>query len=545
MSLYEKLKRLYPQHDIDLLIKKIEDLTTREFIHEDFSLSEKDVALITYGDQLTRRHEAPLQTLHDFLNKYLAEIISVIHILPFYPYSSDDGFSVIDFNEVNPELGSWGDIERMAKDSSLMFDAVINHISAESSWVQGYLNCSQDYDQFFVEYGDQDWSQVVRPRTSPLFHTYPSTQGEKRLWTTFSRDQVDLNYQNPDVLLAILSILIDYIDRGARLLRLDAIGFLWKRPGTPCIHLEETHLVIQLIREVLMKVNPHVKLITETNVPHAENISYYGDGSNEAHMVYNFTLPPLLAYTLLSGNTSKFTHWMAQLPQPTSSAYFFNFLASHDGIGVRPVEGILDQQELQSVIQAVEANGGKVSYRSLANGEKLPYELNTTYLSLLQGEEQDQELGIKRMVLAHALLLVMPGLPAIYFHSLVGSENDIQGMESSGVFRRINREKLAYDTLAAELDEERSTRHRIFSVLKELIRVRKGIKDLHPAASFEVLEINDQVIAFKRGYNFQAYFNCTSKSLTLNLNDYKDAITNTTLQGKITLPAYGYLWLID
>ncbi|HLU09627.1 MAG TPA: alpha-amylase family glycosyl hydrolase, partial [Oceanobacillus sp.] len=310
--------------------------------------SERDVFLITYGDTLQRESEPPLRTLHHFLNQWVKGAISTIHILPFYPYSSDDGFSVIDYYAVNPDLGTWEDVAALGQDFRLMFDAVINHMSARSEWFQRFLADEPDYRELFaVASPDQDLSLVTRPRTSPLLTPFQKANGETiHVWTTFSDDQVDLNYQNPDTLLRILDVLLFYVRQGAQVIRLDAIAYAWKEIGTNCIHLAQTHALIQLLRAALDHVAPQVILITETNVPHAENVSYFGNGYDEAQMVYNFTLPPLLFHTMLAGNANQLSAWANTLITPSEQTTFFNFTASHDGIGVRPVEGILSQGEL-------------------------------------------------------------------------------------------------------------------------------------------------------------------------------------------------------
>ncbi|MCA9930047.1 MAG: hypothetical protein KC419_16305, partial [Anaerolineales bacterium] len=211
--------------------------------------SAQDIVLITYGDQVQEPEKAPLQTLAEFCRVWLNGRISTIHILPFYPYSSDDGFSVIDYKAVNPALGSWEDVRSLGSTFNLMFDAVINHISAESDWFQRFLQDDPHYRRYFtIVDPNSDLSSVFRPRALPLLTAVTTPSGPKNVWSTFSPDQIDLNYANPDVLLDILDTLIFYVAHGARYIRLDAIGFMWKETGTSCIHLPQTHRTIQLMR---------------------------------------------------------------------------------------------------------------------------------------------------------------------------------------------------------------------------------------------------------------------------------------------------------
>jgi glycosidase len=546
MTKQQLIQSVYGKSDSEKILSEIEELQKKylQNLHQSSKkLSQKDVLLITYGDQVIGEEHSKLSSLRAFLGKWAKEQISMVHILPFYPYSSDDGFSVIDYYEVDPELGSWEDVASFSEDFDLMFDGVINHISQKSMWLEKYLNNDPDFKDYFVEVDpNQDFSLVTRPRTLPLVHSFVDVGGNERfLWTTFSKDQVDLNFANPKVLINILDLLLFYIQNGARAIRLDAIGFMWKELGTTCIHLNQTHQLIQLMRQVIEELAPSTLLITETNVPHIENISYYGNGYNEAHLVYNFTLPPLLAYSILAGDTMKLITWAQSLALPSTQVCFFNFLASHDGVGVRPVAGILSADEIGVLTDAVVSNGGRVSYKSNIDGTQSPYELNCNYLSLLHGVERDQELAIKRMVLAHGIVLAMPGLPAIYFHSFFGSQNDIGGVEKSG----INREKLPFDLLEKELNLIGSTRNRVYSQLCELIDLRKKQSVFDPYADFSFPETVNGVFAIERGNDTDAViclFNLTNASIEMpDFIDLVDLIAHSKFDG--SLNAYEMVWL--
>jgi sucrose phosphorylase len=418
------------------------------------ALSERDSILITYGDQVQTSNEKPLQTLHIFCNQYIRDIVSGIHILPFYPWTSDDGFSVRDHRQVDPALGEWQDVAAMQANFRLMFDAVINHISSQSEWFQGFLNDEPRYRDYFITVeGAPDLSQVVRPRTLPLLTNYQTASGEKRVWTTFSADQIDLNFNNPDVLLEILDVLLLYAEKGADFIRLDAIAYLWKQIGTPCIHLPQTHHVIQFLRRALDQVAPHVHFITETNVPHLDNLSYFGDGTNEAQLVYNFALPPLTLHTFHTGDARILSDWARTLTLPSDKTTFFNFLASHDGIGLNPARGILSQADIDSIVETTLAHGGLVSYKQNPDGTQSPYEMNINYFDALsrlpsplggragdEGESESLDLQSSRFIASQAIMLSLIGVPGIYFHSLFGSRGWMEGVKISGHNRTINRE---------------------------------------------------------------------------------------------------------
>ncbi len=463
-------------------------------------ISENDVMLITYGDSIKKIGERPLVTLNNFLNKYGDDAITSVHLLPMFPFTSDDGFSVVDYRKISDDLGTWEDIDKLASNYNLMFDAVINHISKSSEWFQGYLNGDDKYSNFFIECSDDvDYSMVTRPRALPLFYDYESNQGTRKIWATFSEDQVDINFQNPRVLMEILDILIMYSRKGSKYIRFDAIGFAWKKLGTTCMHLEETHALVQIMRHVLDIVVPGTIIITETNVPHMDNISYFGNGHNEAQMVYQFPLPPLVLFSFITGDTSKLSEWADSLKDTplTSDTTYFNFLASHDGIGMRPTEGILSDKERQIIVANTINNGGKINYKNNSDGSKSPYELNINYLDALTNTEASDEERILRMLASQVILISVVGVPGIYIHSLLGSRNWYKGVEESGINRRINREKLDVDLLVREIESD-IIRSSIFSEYKRLINIRKERTAFSPFASQEVLFLDKRVFAFIR-----------------------------------------------
>lgn len=565
-TLFSKLEFIYGNEKAFAIFPQINQLLDRYSGLQNEQMkrwvSEKDVMLITYGDSIRSDGEAPLRTLRKFLLSNCKELLSAVHILPFYPYSSDDGFSVIDYREVNPELGAWDDVTELSHHYDLMFDGVINHISQHSYWFQQYLSGNAEYADYFIEADPEaDYSSVTRPRALPLLTKFHTPSGEKSIWTTFSDDQIDLNFANGKVLLEILEILLMYAARGARYIRLDAIGFMWKKLGTSCMHLEETHAIVQVIREVLEAVAPDTVIITETNVPHKDNIGYFGNGSNEAHMVYQFPLPPLTLHTLHTGNSSKLLAWADSLESTTEQTAFFNFLASHDGIGVRPVEGILTKEEVNAMAEKVKVHGGFISYKHNGDGTKSPYELNINYLNALSHPEDSIELKVKRFNAAHAILLSFMGMPAIYVHSLFGSQNDLEGVKATGRYRSINREQLRYEQLQSELELDGSLRQQVFHSLKKLIEIRTGEPCFHPNASQRVLKSDDRLFTLARqsseGDEVLAIVNVTNDPIHLLFSELKagwksgqaavDLISGQSFQAedslRLTLAPYQVMWI--
>ncbi len=398
--LREQLLPLYAEAEVDRLLSALHTRMAAfraehpELLDKKPILTHQDAILITYGDQFKDPGQPPLYHLGEFLSTYLAETISGVHILPFFPYSSDDGFSVIDYRQVNPAFGGWKHIQHINRQFRLMFDAVINHISRQSDWFQGYLHQQEPFTTYFIDVDPAaDLSLVVRPRALPLLTAVVTTDGPRSVWTTFSEDQIDLNFANPRVLYEIVDLLLYYVGHGAEIIRLDAIAYLWKEIGTRSIHLPQTHHVVKLFRAVLDQVAPGVILITETNVPHEENISYFGDllpgtrHTDEAQMVYQFPLAPLVLHTFQTGDATALGRWAAELPEPTPGKSFFNFIASHDGIGVRPAEGLLTPAEVQALVERTLAHGGRVSYKTNLDDTESPYELNITLYDALNDPE--------------------------------------------------------------------------------------------------------------------------------------------------------------
>lgn len=554
LSFLEGLKELYGEKTEE--VKKQVDTVIEKYRsslpHYEKRLSEKDVVLITYANTISCEGQFPLETLDDFLGQNLDGLINTIHILPFFPFSSDDGFAVTDYYAVNPEFGTWDHIKRLSAKYHLMFDAVINHMSKNSDWFKGFLAGEPDFAEFFIEVDENDerLKQVFRPRALPLVHKYPAKSGEiKGVWTTFSEDQVDLNYANGEVFAAMLELLLFYISKGARLIRLDAVGFLWKRLGTTCINLPETHLVVQLYRKIVESLAPGILFITETNVPHKDNISYFGNGNNEAHMVYNFTLPPLLAFSLITSNVQKLGKWLSELDFPVGEACYFNFTASHDGIGLQPVKDILTKQEISHLEYQTKVNNGFVSYKDNPDGTRSPYELNCSYLNIVSNPEDAWQLKTQKFMLTQAFMLTLPGIPGIYIHSMLGTQNDLAAVEKSGIKRRINRSKPDYDKLVEALAEEGSLRNLVFTGYKKLLQIRRSYEWFAPFLKFEIKTEDNQVIIIQKKQGkkrFWAVFNFSDKARNFHLHQnkkVKDLMTgNVELSDKIFLKPYAYHW---
>ncbi len=523
---------------------------------------QRSSVLITYGDMIQARGEKPLVTLKRFLDGRLKGAIDAVHILPFSPYSSDDGFSVIDYKAVNPELGDWDNISALAENFRLMFDLVLNHCSSKSAWYRDFLNGIAPARHYFIECDPEaNLEAVVRPRTSPLLTRVVTPAGESYVWTTFSDDQVDLNFANPDVLFAFLDILMFYISQGAQIIRLDAIAYLWKEIGSSCIHLSQTHTVVRLFRDFLEMIAPNTLILTETNVPHEENISYFGSG-DEAHIVYQFSLPPLLLHTLISGSARYLTDWAMNLPDAPEGCTFLNFTASHDGIGVRPLEGLLPEEDIAQLVAKVQQCGGFVSSKRNEDGSDSPYELNITYFAALAEPGQpDCEFHAPRFLCSQTIPMGLKGIPALYFHSLVATPNDFVNVDRTGQARSINRKKWRESELLALLSDEDTVNAKVFNELVRLLKIRIEHEAFHPDGGQKVYDLGDQLFAFSRTSvdkleTIVCISNVTSEEISAPIggqipslegeSEYINLINQDILHpenGCITLSPYQTVWL--
>ncbi|MCC0178792.1 alpha-glucosidase C-terminal domain-containing protein [Waterburya agarophytonicola K14] len=524
--------------------------------------SQNEVLMITYGDSVYTAEEKSLVTLARFL-EHLQDTITGVHILPFCPYSSDDGFSVIDYLQVDPELGDWQDIEKIAEKFDLMADLVLNHISSQSEWFEQFKQGIKPGCDYFIEADPAtDLSAVVRPRSSPLLVEIDTTAGKKYVWATFSADQVDLDYTNPDVLLEIINIILFYIQKGAKYIRLDAVGFLWKQEGTSCIHLPQTHALIKLFREITQMINPDTALITETNVPNRENLSYFGN-RDEAHLIYNFSLPPLLVNALLQGKSDHLKTWMMSMPPAPLGCAYFNFTASHDGIGLRPTEGLLLEDEYNAMLETMEQFGGKISMRSKPDGTQSPYEINISLFDALKGTVKGKdEWQIERFLCSQTIMMAVEGVPAFYIHSLLATPNDYEGMAKTGRNRSINRYKWDYEELKQKLNNPNSNQTIVMGEMSRRIQIRRRQPAFHPnATQYTLHPMNKALFAFWRQsiHRDQSIFcisNLSDRSQELLLSDinlicidpWQDLLSGGVIQDindSLTLQPYQCAWITN
>lgn len=562
------LSKVYPAAVVESLAERLFDLL-QPYLHQSGEenwrkWNHDNILMITYGDSIVSQDgRSPLTVLAEFLETHLQDTITGVHILPFFPYTSDDGFAIVDYTKVNAELGDWPEVKRIAQHFNLMVDLVVNHISSKHVWVQQFQANEKPGRDYLIEVDpDKDVSEVVRPRSTPLLTELQTADGPKHVWSTFSADQIDVNFENPDVLLEYVKIILFYVQAGARYVRLDAVGYLWKKLGTCCIHLPETHAIVQLIRELLQMIDPGIAIITETNVPIRENLSYFGN-RNEAHMIYNFSLPPLLLNALMQGRADYLRQWMMSMPPAPIGCAYFNFTASHDGIGMRPAEGLLTKEEYDALIATMRQFGGEVSMRSRPDGTESPYEINISLFDAMQGTvEGKDEWQIQRFLCSQTIMMSLEGIPAFYIHSLLATHNNHEGVKETGHKRTINRYKWDVDALNQALADPETPHAIVLAELRRLIKIRRRQRAFHPnATQYTLHPPTPAIFAFwrqsmARDQSIFSLHNLSKQPQELNLadlnllstDDWVDLISGdriASIEDTYVLQPYQSLWITN
>ena len=519
------------------------------------------VVLITYPDSIYRKDESTLKTLTEFVKNRLSGLSSIIHVLPFLPSTSDGGFAVSNHEEIEDSFGNWNDLKGLSNNHKIMADLVLNHVSSSHPWVHQFIKSENPGMSYIVSPSDTHvWEQVIRPRNSSLFTNINTNKGLRSVWTTFGPDQIDVDWKNPYIFLEFLKLLVKYINNGAEWIRLDAIAFIWKEPYTTCLHLGPVHLIVKLLNKCLKIIKPSSVLITETNVPEKENLSYLIEG-DEANLVYNFTLPPLLLEAIYTSKTDLLNEWLSNwndLPKYTS---LLNFTSSHDGIGLRALEGIMDDDRIHNLLVESEKRGGLVSHRRLSNGQDQPYELNISWWSAMSHDGSDStQFQFERFLLSQVFTLSLKGVPAFYLPCILASPNDIDSFKKTGQRRDLNREKFEANKLIEVLKNFDSPASKNISYLTHVVKVRSRLNAFHPESFMKCLSTKmDNCLIFQRGLDSDiVYVICNMSNKCLNISplnqlnlsksyrkkNFLDNITGSLLNtNSFKLNPYQVVWL--
>ncbi len=524
------LREIYPEHseqEINSVWSQLLQILEPYHVNEQSNEAEIDsiwdsssVVLITYPDAIYRKDESTLKTLAEFVKNRLSGLASVIHVLPFLPSTSDGGFAVSNHEKVDEFFGNWDDLKNLSINHKIMADLVLNHVSSSHPWVHQFINSDEPGSSYIVSPPRTDiWENVIRPRNSSLFTNIKTDKGFKKVWTTFGPDQVDVDWKNPNILLEFLKLLVTYVNNGAEWIRLDAIAFIWKEPNTTCLHLKPVHRIVKLLNKCLKIIKSSAVLITETNVPEVENLSYLIDG-NEANLAYNFTLPPLLLEAIYTGKTDLLNNWLSNFNHLPKCTSLLNFTSSHDGIGLRALEGIMDENRIHNLLVESEKRGGLVSHRRMSNGEDQPYELNISWWSAMAHSGIDvSQYQFERFLLSQVFTLSLKGVPAFYLPNILASPNDIDTFSKTGQRRDLNREKFDANKLLEQLKNFDSAASKNISYLTHIIKVRSRLGAFHPEVSMKCISNNlSNCIIIQRGSDKdRLYVICNMSDKLLNV----------------------------
>jgi len=531
---------------LETLLKAFDGLRPHESPHKKGGIPGKrrqravdDACLVCYADTFVDPafQKKPLRLLKEFLERYrIPDRLPLLHLLPFFPWDTDRGFSVTDYFQVHPDYGSWQDIASLARSVSLMFDFVINHASIENPLVKSALierHLSPEdpryarfapFKDYVIAFSDAErppdgaLQGLVRPRATPVLTPY--TVGAKKegslfvalgsaekallrkdtkaigtgwAWTTFSRParpdgstatrQVDLNFNNPAVLLEAVKILLHYIGQGATHIRLDAVAYIWKNIFSTSIHEPGTHALLRIIRRIITRVSPDTRLVAEVNEPQERIVSYLGTRRRrECDLVYQFTHFPLAAYSVLTGDGRPYAQWLKSLG-PFGGRQFITILGSHDGMGLKPAYGWLSPKKIKALVDTlVLEHGALPNDAALPGGGKIIYEVCATPWNLINNPKKDTSdpLSLSRYLSVVALGLLVRGIPAFYINGLIGAEN--APLDSLDENRSINRLRFDAECLFEQLDGGSLRMKRVMEGIFNLLETRRKEPAFDPRA---------------------------------------------------------------
>ena len=431
--------------------------------------------LITYSDSIGRN----LKEMTGVLNRHFSKAVGGIHILPFYPSSADRGFAPLTYREIDQNFGTWEDVEALSRNYYLMFDYMINHISKSSEYFQDFLKRKDQspYKDFFIRYKDfwpggeasqADIDRIYKRKPRPPYIEAKFEDGtQEKIWCTFDEEQIDLNLTSDATKKFNFDNLQFLSERGASLIRLDALAYATKKAGTDCFFVEPD--IWNILEEYESSLKPlNAEILPEVH----EHYRYQMELSKRGYWVYDFALPMLVLYSLYSGKKSRLEHWLKVCPRKQ-----FTTLDTHDGIGIVDVKDLLSDEEIDFTKEYLFTNGANIKkvYNTAAYNNLDVYQINCTFYSALGDDD-------KAYLLARAIQFFTPGIPQIYYVGLFAGRNDIELLEKTKVGRNINRH---YYTLP-EIENEVNR-----SVVQSLIRLME-FRNSYPAFDGEMALIETE-----------------------------------------------------
>lgn len=452
--------------------------------------------LITYADSMGNN----LQDLHRLLNQYYQKAVGGVHVLPFFPSSADRGFAPMCYDKVDPEFGTFTDIEALGKEYYLMFDFMVNHISAHSDYFQDFLQKKEQsaYKDFFIRYRDfwkngeptpeqVDMIYKRKPR-APYIEAEFADGSKEKVWCTFCEEQIDLDVTKKATKEFIRKTLQDMCRHGASIIRLDAFAYAVKKENTSCFFVEPD------IWELLYEIETIVKKEGAEILPEIhEHYTIPMKIADKGFWIYDFALPVMTLHALYNHTGVYLKQWLERCPM-----HQFTTLDTHDGIGIVDVKDLLPDEEIDKVKEQMYKQGANVKkiYSSEAYNNLDIYQVNTTYYSAL-GNHDDAYL------LARAIQFFAPGIPQVYYVGMLAGSNDIDLMERTKNGRDINRHYYSAEEVAEE------QKRPVVQKLKELMELR----NTHPAFS-----LDGEIVVTAEGDRLQITRTYQSHKIVLDAN---------------------------
>lgn len=430
------------------------------------------VQLITYVNRFGKKK---ISDLHKFLNENIKEAIEGgIHLLPFYyPIDgADAGYDPIDHTKPDERLGSWDDIACLASDYPIMGDIIVNHVSDKSKEfadVKEKGSKSEFYDLFLTKEkvfpngaSDGEIKKIYRPRPNLPFTQTTLYTGEKlTLWTTFTSNQLDIDVNHPIGKKYLFSILEKFSRAGIKMIRLDAAGYVIKKPGTSCFMLPETYAFIDRFASWAKDLGMEVLV---------EIHSYFGEQikiAKKVDYVYDFALPPLILHTLRVHRFDELKKWLKISPRNCVTV-----LDTHDGIGIIDVAksgdspGLLQDEDIEKLVESIheKSKGDSRMATGKAASNLDLYQVNCTYYDALGRNDKDY-------LMARAIQFFCPGVPQVYYVGLLAGHNDMELLRETKVGRDINRHFYSFEEVNQELNN---------SLVKDILALCR-FRNSHPS----------------------------------------------------------------
>ncbi len=444
---------------------------------------ENKCMLITYADSVGNN----LKDLNYVLEKYFSKAIGGVHVLPFFPSSGDRGFAPMDYHKVDPAFGDWSDIEKLAEKYYLMFDYMINHISAQSEYYKDFLKNKEEskYKDLFLRYKNfwengeptQDQVDVIykrKPR-APYVEAHFADGTWEKVWCTFDEEQIDIDCRTEVAKEFIRDNLTNLCKHGAAMIRLDAFAYATKKAGTSCFFIEpEVWDFLHACEEIIRPYN--VELLPEIH----EHYTMQQKIAEKDYYVYDFALPMLLIHAIYYGETTYLKNWLKICPSKQ-----FTTLDTHDGIGVVDVKDLLPDEEIERTKEDIFKYGANVKkiYNTAAYHNLDIYQVNCSYYSALGNDDASY-------LLSRAVQFFAPGIPQVYYVGLLAGVNDLKLLEETKVGRNINRHYYSLEEIDLEVERP---------VVKKLIHLME-FRNTHPAFSgeFELRTCSEQELHIVR-----------------------------------------------